>query len=36
MEAAMATGQPISEIRALSASDLRTLLDVVQARNDGR
>jgi hypothetical protein len=36
MEAAMATGQPISEILALSASDLRTLLDVVQSRNDGR
>jgi hypothetical protein len=32
----MATGQPISEIRALSASELRTLLDVVQKRNDGR
>jgi len=31
----MASGQPISEIRALSASDLRTLIEAVRRRNDG-
>jgi len=32
----MASGQPISEVRALSASDLRMLLDTINRRNDGR
>jgi len=35
MEVAMAAGQPISEIRALSAADLRALIEVVNRRNDG-
>ena len=35
MEVAMATGQPISEVRALPAADLAILIDVVRKRNDG-
>jgi hypothetical protein len=35
MEVAMASGQPISEVRALSASDIRVLIDVVNRRNGG-
>jgi hypothetical protein len=32
MEVAMASGQPISEVRALSASDLRVLIETVERR----
>jgi hypothetical protein len=35
MEVAMASGQPISEVRALPAADLEVLIDVVRRRNDG-
>jgi hypothetical protein len=35
MEAALVSGQPISEIRALSSYDLEVLLDAVKARNGG-
>ena len=35
MEVAMASGQPISEIRALPAADLQVLIEVVKRRNDG-
>jgi hypothetical protein len=36
MEAAIVSGQPISEIRALSYYDLEVLLDVVKERHDGQ
>jgi len=35
MEVAMASGQPISEVRALPAADLDVLLEVIKRRNDG-
>ncbi len=35
MEVAMASGQPISEVRALPAADLQVLIEVLQRRNDG-
>jgi hypothetical protein len=35
MEVAIVSGQPISEIRALSAHDLRALLEVLERRNGG-
>jgi hypothetical protein len=35
MEAALASGQPISEVRALPADDLAVLLEVVRRRHDG-
>ena len=35
MEVAMASGQPISEIRALPQADLQVLIDVIKRRNDG-
>jgi hypothetical protein len=31
----MASGQPISEIRALSASDIHVLVEVIKRRNNG-
>jgi hypothetical protein len=35
MEVAMASGQPISEIRALPQPDLDVLIDVIKRRNGG-
>jgi hypothetical protein len=35
MEVAMASGQPISEVRALPAADLAILIDVLKRRSDG-
>jgi hypothetical protein len=35
MEVATVSGQPISEIRALSAADLRVLMAVLERRNGG-
>jgi phage-related baseplate assembly protein len=36
MEVAMASQQPISDIRALTADDLDVLIDVLRRRHDGR
>jgi hypothetical protein len=35
MEVAMASGQPISEIRALPQADLDVLIEVIKKRNSG-
>jgi hypothetical protein len=35
MQTAIVSGQPISEIRGLSAHDLAILLDVIKERNGG-
>lgn len=35
MEVATVSGQPISEIRALTAADLAVLIEVLERRKDG-
>jgi hypothetical protein len=35
MQTAIVSGQPISEIRSLSAQDFAVLLDVIKERNGG-
>jgi hypothetical protein len=35
MDVALASRQPISEVRALPAADLRILIDAIRERHDG-